>query len=207
MAIEVGFPDSAVVEEGDTVMPFARALNGRGDSVAATVYWSAIDTALVAVLDSATGATLGKKVTTSARLLARVGNLRSNPLSLAVRAQADTIFAPAALRDTVTASTSADSLSDSLKVVVQDLTTTPGTPVGLVARSVAFTITYPIGGSGFTLVPPGTVLTGAGGIAAVRVKLVNRTLPDSVVVTATALRANGQPVPGSGVTFVVEFLP
>ena len=208
MALEVRFVDSAVVEESTTVVPYARALDGRGDSVAATVFWSALDTLIVQVLDSTTGATLGKKPG-SGRLQARVGGLRSNPVSLKVTPQADAIFVPGGGpvgRDTVTASTSADSLSDSLKVQIQD-TTSGITPVNLAGRPVAYLIIYPSGGSGFTLVPQGSVLTGAGGIAFVRVRLVNRMLPDSVVVTATAVRANGQPVPGSAVTFVVEYLP
>lgn len=205
MALEVRFADSAVVEEGDTIIPYARALDGRGDSVATTVYWAALDTLIVQVLDSTTGATLGKRPG-SGRLQARVGSLRSNPVSLTVRAQADTIFAPDAVRGTVTASMSADSLSDSLKVELQDRTS-GATPVNLAGQPVTFQITYPSGGSGFTLIPQGSVLSGAGGIAAVRVRLVDRTLPDSVVVTATAVRANGQPVPGSPVTFVVEYLP
>ena len=207
MAIEVRFPDSAVVEEGDTILPYARALNGRGDSVAATVYWFALDTVIVQVLDSTTGATLGKRPGAQpGRLQARVGSLRSNPVSLTVRPQADTVFAPGARRDTVTASASPDSLSDSLQVQVQDLSS--GTsPANLANRPVAFQITYPSGGAGFTLQPPGLVLSGTGGVAAVRVRLVSRALPDSVVVTATAVRANGQSVPGSAITFVVEFLP
>lgn len=197
-----------MVEEQDTIVPLVRALNGRGDSVAATVYWAALDTVVLRVLDSTTGATLGKRPG-GGQLQARVGSLRSSPLALTVRPQADTIFVPppGTVRDTVTASTSLDSLSDSLKVQLQDLTTTPGTPTNLAGRLVVFQITYPSGGAGFTLVPQDSVLSGTGGIAAVRVKLITRTLPDSVVVTATAVRANGQPVPGSGITFVVEYSP
>lgn len=205
VAIEVRFPDSAVVEEGDTIMPWARPIDGRGDSVAAAVYWATLDTAQLTVLDSASGATLGKK-SGSGRLQARVGNLRSNPVPVAVRVQADTLFAAGPLRDTVVAGTSVDSLSDSLRVQMQDLHS-GSTPAGLANRPVIFTITYPIGGAGFTLVPQDTVLTGSTGIAQVRVRLVNRPLPDSVVVTATAKRANGQPIPGSPITFVVEFTP
>ena len=157
------------------------------------------------MVDSTTGATLGKKPG-SGRLQARVGSLRSNPVTVVVSPDADTLFAAGPLRDTVTASTSADSLSDSLKVRLQDLPT-GGSPVNLAGRLVNFQITYPIGGAGFTLEPQDSLLTGTGGIAAVRVRLLSRTLPDSAVVTASAFRANGQPVPGSVVTFVVEFVP
>jgi acyl-CoA hydrolase len=51
------------------------------------------------------------------------------------------------------------------------------------------------------------VLTATGGLASVQVRLMSRTLPDSAVVEARAMRANGQIVPGSSVTFVVEFQP
>ena len=68
-------------------------------------------------------------------------------------------------------------------------------------------LTYPAGGGAFTLLPGDTVLTAAGGLASVQVRLVNRALPDSAVVEARAVRANGQTVPGSPVTFVVEFQP
>jgi hypothetical protein len=72
---------------------------------------------------------------------------------------------------------------------------------------VVFTLTYPAGAGAFTLLPGDTVLTGTGGLASVQVRLVSRTLPDSAVVEARAVRANGQIVPGSSVTFVVEFQP
>lgn len=202
------FPDSAVVEEGDTIFPWARAIDGRGDSVAATIFWATLDTAIVEVLDSTTGATLGKKANnvTGGRLQVRVGSLRSNPVAVIVRPQADTLFAAGPLRDTVVASTSVDSLSDSLIVQLQDRHS-GSNPVNLSGRPVTFAITYPIGGTEFTLVPQGGLLTNAVGRAAVRVRLVNRALPDSVVITATALRANGQSIPGSPVTFVVEYSP
>lgn len=205
MAIEVRVADSAVVEEGDTITPLARALNGYGDSVAATIVWATLDTASLLVLDTLTGATLGKKPASSARLQARVGALRSAPLVLAVRAQADSLFAPGALRDTVDASASADSLSDSLIVRLQ--ADTGGTQFDLAGRRVVFQIIYPAAPAGFTLLPQDTILTAASGRAAVRARLVNRPLPDSVVVEARALRANGQAVPGSPVTFVVEYVP
>ena len=201
----MGVADSAVVEEGDTIVPRARALNGYGDSVAATIVWATLDTASLLVLDTLTGASLGKRPANAARLQARVGALVSQALVLAVRAQADTLFAPGVLRDTVVASASADSLSDSLIVRLQ--ADTGGTLFDLAGRRVVFQIIYPAPPAGFTLLPQDTILTGASGRAAVQARLVNRPLPDSVVVEARALRANGQTVPGSPVTFVVEYVP
>jgi hypothetical protein len=71
-------PDSGRVALADTFRPRARALNGVGDSVAAEVLWSALDSAVLALLDSTTGEFLAKKLGTG-RIQARVGTLRSNP--------------------------------------------------------------------------------------------------------------------------------
>ena len=68
-------PDSGRMEVGDILHPAARALNGRGDSVAAQIFWSSLDTAIVQVVDSATGATRGKTAGTG-RVQARFGRLR-----------------------------------------------------------------------------------------------------------------------------------
>lgn len=84
VALEIVLPDSGRVVLGGTILPLGRALNGRGDSVAAEIFWSSLDTAIITVSDSATGATFGKAVGTG-RLQARVGALRSNPQSVIVR--------------------------------------------------------------------------------------------------------------------------
>jgi hypothetical protein len=76
-------PDSGHVEVSDTFHPRARALNGVGDSVAADVFWAALDSAVLALLDSTAGEFLAKKVGTG-RIQARVGTLRSNPLPVTV---------------------------------------------------------------------------------------------------------------------------
>lgn len=205
IALEVSLPDSGVVEEGDTIVPNVRALNGVGDSVAADIVWATPDTGNLTVLDSATGATLAVRPP-QGRLQARVGSLRSNLLTVTVRPQADTIFATGAQRDTVAAGTSADSLSAPLTVRLQDLTT-GAAPADLTNRPVLFTLAYPTDAGAFRLEPGDTVLTAAGGVASVRVRLLSRPLPDSAVVDARAVRANGQPVPGSPITFVVEYVP
>lgn len=202
IAIQVGLPDLGVVEEGDTIVPIARALNGNGDSVAADFVWATSDTTTLEILDATTGATLGRQPP-SGRLQASVGSLRSSILTVTVRPQADTLYATGALRRAVAAP---DSLSDGLEVRLEDLTTGT-TPAALANRPVVFTLAYPTGGGAFTLEPGETVLTGTGGLASVQVRLVSRALPDSAVVEARAVRANGQTVPGSSVTFVVEFQP
>ncbi len=186
VALEVFLPDSGRLEVGDTLHPTARALNGRGDSVAAQIFWTSLDTAIVSVVDSATGATRGKAVGPG-RLQARFGGLRSNPQTLTVLVRLDSASAAG---DTIIVS--ADSLSDSLAVI----------------RSVVYERTiYPIGATNVTLVPLGTAQTNASGIAARQLRLDPGPLPDSIVVTAAVRRPNGTDVPGSPVRFVVEFQP
>jgi hypothetical protein len=204
VALEVSLPFGGNLELGDTLVPSARALDGRGDSVAAIIYWTSLDTAHVTVLDSTTGATLGKTVGAGA-IQARVGNLRSNPIAITVLAAADTIFATGPTRDSVSISAKVDSLSDTLSVEVAD--TNGGATTGLSGRKVAFQITYPSDTTAFTLLPGDTVLTNANGIAPLRIKLKNRALPDSVVVSATARHVRGAAIPGSPITFTVIFAP
>lgn len=198
VAIEVILPDSGRVEVTDSYLPRARALNGSGDSVAAPVFWSSLDPAFLEVLDSATGMSLAKQVG-SGRLQARVEALRSNPQTVTVLTRVDTLFANETSRDTVVAP---DSTSDSLAVKA---TATGGEASG--RRVVYVATTYPAGVSTVTFVPKDTVFTSSVGVASVQIKFVAGTLPDSVVVTATMRRPDGTPIPGSPVTFVVEFLP
>jgi len=202
VAIEVSLPYGGNVELGDTIVPSGRALDGRGDSVAAIIYWKSLDTAHVTVLDSTTGATLAKANGAGA-IQARAGNLHSNPIAITVLASADTVFATTPLRDSV--SVGVDSLSDTLGVEVAD--TNGGITTALSGRKVAFQITYPADTTAFTLLPGDTVLTGFNGIAALRVKLKNRTLPDSIVLSATARHLRGATIPGSPITFTVKFAP
>jgi hypothetical protein len=172
-------------------------LNGRGDSTAATFVWSALDTTLQ-VVDSATGATVGHAVG-SGRLLVRAGSLRSAPVTIAVLGRLDSIAAAGRTRDTVTVSTP-DSLSDSLQVHAFG-------PAGSTSGAkIALSVAFPPGAAGLTLVPGDTLRTSATGFAVFQVRLAGAR-PDSAVVTASARHADGTPVAGSPVTFVVEFLP
>ncbi|HEY6853024.1 MAG TPA: hypothetical protein VI139_02155 [Gemmatimonadales bacterium] len=204
VAVEVSLPYGGNVELADTIFPSSRALDGRGDSVAAIIYWKSLDTAHVTVLDSTTGATLGKAVG-AGQIQARVGNLRSNPVAITVVAAPDTLYATVATRDSLSISAKGDSLSDTLRVAVAD--TNGGTLTGISGRKVGFQITYPTDPAAFTLLPGDTVLTGAGGIATLFVKLKNRTLPDSVVLTAAAQHIRGAAIAGSPITFTVIFAP
>jgi hypothetical protein len=194
------FPDSGRLEVGDTLRPGARALNGRGDSVAAQIFWSSLDTGIVAVVDSGTGVTFAKAAGTG-RLQARFGSLRSNPQNVFVFVRLTSATAEGPIRDTVTVSTP-DSLSDSLVVKVWAGTS------GAASRTVVYTMAiYPTSDSTVTLIPKGPVQTDANGLAFARLRLDSLPHPDSVVVTAAVRRPNGTDVPGSPVRFVVEFQP
>jgi hypothetical protein len=182
---------------GDTLHPRARVLNGRGDSTAAAIVWSSLDTTLQ-VVDSITGAMVGHSPG-NGRLVARSGTLRSNPVSITVRPPPDSIASSGALRDTVVVSTP-DSLSDSLQIRAI------GPPGSTTSVKIALSIDFPPGAVGLTLVPGDTVRTNGTGLAVFQVRLTG-VRPDSAVVSASARRADGTLVAGSPITFVVEFLP
>jgi hypothetical protein len=195
IAIEVFVPDSGRVEVQDTLRPRARALNGRGDSTAAQIVWATLDTTLL--VDSLDGTTVGQFVG-NGRIQARVGNLRSSPVTITVLAPLDSILRVGP--DTLTVA-APDSLSDSMKIQAF-------APAGSAAgRRVVLGIIFPAGAAGLTLVPGDTVRTNSTGLAVFQVRASGVARPDTVVVTAAAQRAGGTPVPGSPITFVVEFVP
>jgi len=200
VAIDIVLPDSGRVEVTDTFRPRARALNGIGDSVQAELSWASLDTAVLAVLDSTTGVSISKTIG-SARLEARTGNLFSNPQTVSVIPKLDSIGVLGAARHTVFAP---DSLSDSLRVQAYAL----GGAIPANRRVVFTKTTFPASDSLVTLPSKDTVYTNPStGVAAVRVRLHNGPVPDSVVVTATMQHVNRTPVQGSPLTFVVEFRP
>jgi hypothetical protein len=217
VAISVAVPDS--VEEFDTLRPHGKGLNSRGDSIGATVLWATLDTALLTVVNETTGVMVARQPSaTPARIQARVGNFRSNPITIRVLAAADTLFAVGRTVDTVrmSATTPPDSLSDSLHVELADTVTGTATPVPLAGRPVAYAIAYPVAPGPVTLVTTDTartlalqasVPTSPAGLAVVKVRLIGGPPPDSIVVRATARRASGASVRGSPATFVVRFVP
>ena len=207
VAVEIVLPDSGRVELTDTFRPSGRALNGFGDSVAAPLFWSSLDTAIIAVLDSTTGVTLPESVGVG-RLQVRTGRLFSNPQSVNVLARPDSILATGATRDTVKLTPDSTEVLDSISAPLQvEVFAFGGVAVG---RPVMFAATtFPASGPVVTLVPRDTVLTTRGvstALATVRLRLRPGPRPDSVVVTATMQRLHGTIVPGNP-TFVVEFGP
>lgn len=196
VAIEIVLPDSGRVELTDTFLPSGRALNGLGDSVAADLRWASLDTAIIEVLDSTTGLSLPKALG-SGRLQARAGNLISNPQNVTVVARLDSVVRVGARSDTLV-----DSLSSPLQVQAYATGAIPNN-----RRVVYAATTYPASGPVVTFVPNDSVTTNPSGIASAQLRLLPGSIPDSVVVTVTMKRPNGTPIPGSGLTFVVEYGP
>jgi len=192
IAIDVSLKDS-VIDIGDTTRPSGFAINGRGDSTAATLVWSALDTT-IRVVDSSTGATIGVSPGPG-RLIARVGALRSNATVVNVLGTLDSIVAVTDTVDTVAVST--DTVSDSLLVKAFS--------GGLASaqRKIVLAVAFPPGGTGFTLVPGDTVVTRLDGTARFFVHLTGAR-PDSAVVTASAMY-RGTPVAHSPIHFTVFF--
>jgi len=187
-------PDS-VIDIGDTTHPKGAAINGRGDSTPATLVWTALDTT-IRVVDSLSGAAVGVSPGPG-RLVARVGALRSNPAVVNVLGTLDSIVAFGPTVDTVTVS-KPDSLSDSLTIEAFS------GGIASAHRRIALSVDFPPGGTGITLVPGDTIVTGPLGTKSFQVQLTG-VRPDSAVITASATY-HGAAVPGSP-HFVVVFLP
>src|SRR5204863_292656 len=143
-----------------------------------------------------------------------------HPLAIRTLTAADTAFPAGPTLDTVdiAGTTALDSLSDSLKIEIAD-TITAGAGgdsiVPLAGRPVIYTIVHPALAGPVTLVTLDTThalatidtaASNISGVAFVKLRLLAPdTIPDSVVVVASAQRANHAVVPGSPDTFVVRF--
>ena len=90
VALEVLAPDSPSLIVGHSLTLHARALDLRGDSVAAEIYWRTPDTALVS-LDSVRGVIIARSKVGTARIQARVGTLLSNIVLITLRDVASTL--------------------------------------------------------------------------------------------------------------------
>jgi len=158
--------------------------------------WTALDTT-IQVVDSLSGAAVGVSPGPG-RLVASLGALRSNPAVVNVLGTLDSIVAVGRTLDTVTVS-KPDSLSDSLTIEAFS------GGIASAHRRIGLSIDFPPGGTGITLVPGDTIVTGPQGIAAFFVQLTG-VRPDSAVISATATY-QGVPVTGSPTRYVVVFQP
>ena len=196
---------SGQVEVGDTAVFGARALNQKGDSVAATFIWQTADTATV-FLDSITGRVAGK-VPGTARVQARTGSLFSDLVTVTVVPAADTlVIVPPDSARLAPADTS------SAPLVSEIDTTNPTGPLAgrrIIYEIVQFfpaTDTVSLNGGLLSL----GVTTGASGQPASTVyvrALPGQDRPDSVFVEIRSYRPSGALIPGSGQHFIVRFDP
>ncbi len=206
------FTQSLQVQEFDTVPIGVRVLDRAGDSLPGIAVrlisfnpdTLAVDTVHFALI----GVTPGQ-----GRVIALAGDLQSSPLTVSVVRAPDSLALAGLALDTVLAT---DSLSAPLTVQLLDLRTDTTHATGLTGYPVTFTIVSPtfpslaaatvtLGNDSLTAV----VLTATGTVQGSASVVVRRNAPppqpDSVVVQASATRANGTVVRGSPIQFVVRF--
>ncbi|HWA16929.1 MAG TPA: hypothetical protein VG817_10875 [Gemmatimonadales bacterium] len=203
VALEVLLPNPAVVEPGDTVQLRARALNANGDSVAASIVWLSPDNTIS--VDSS-GRLSTDATTGTGRVQAKVGGLRSNLETFAIRRRSDTLALTDPLAVTVP---STDSASASL--VARVLSITPDTQ-GIGGTAIVYQVVDSTALRNVVHFAGGTMnlraTTGGDGAPAVGVTLRRQsgaTFPVTVQVQVSATRPSGATVPGSGRTFDVTF--
>ena len=201
------------VEEQDTLVVGVRVRDAAGDTVPGAPVRVVSLTPDTLGVDSARHFGLIGLRAGPGRVIAISGSLQSSPLAVTVQAAADSLVAAGPTVDTVLAG---DSVSAPLVVALLDFHTTRGDTVGLASRPVSFALTLPV----FDSLPAATATLGNDSLSAVVVttfgppagsaSVVARqpgtgSRPDSVVVQASATRANGTTVPGSPVRFVIHF--
>jgi len=216
LAIEIVLPhftSSFTVQEFDTVPIDVRVRNRAGDTIpgaSVQVVSFAPDTLAV---DTQPLALIGVRPG-HARVIASSGGLQSDPLVVTVARAPDSLALPAAGVDTFTVA-STDTASAPLTVDLLDLRTDTTQALGLTGYPVVFAIVSP----SFATAAAATVVLGSdslpaladtvttsGGLASVRVfRHGPPPQPDSVLVQASARRANGAVVRGSPIQFVVRF--
>lgn len=203
VALEVTLPSPSIVEVNETLQLSARALDKNGDSVAATITWTAADTTVT--VDASSGLLTGVAPGTG-RVQASVGSLTSGVLTFSVLAPADTIILAG---DSVL--TVAPEFGASGPLVVRVESFSPAGPVD--GRSVIYALTAPDPAtiSPTVAFPNGqsedTATTGTDGtISGITLsRIAGLTAPDTAIVTVRATRTRGAVVPGSGQRFIVLF--
>ncbi len=219
-AIVVG--DSLRDAAGQVVSLSARAFNSSNDVISsAPIRFYVLDTGVVA-LDSITGRVFGRRPG-QATVIASIGGLQSERITIRVTLRPDTLFGLDSLRRSMPFSLRGATNSGDLRVFLgHDSLTAAGadTSVAVPNYLVRFRIAAPTGDSASVSDTTRVVLaneadrpsvadtTDARGIAARRLRLsaaVN-IVPDSVVVEATAVLPDNSPVAGSPVRFVVRIV-
>ncbi len=85
VALELLVPASLTLPADDSLQLRARALDRHAQEVPAVIRWATADTLTIA-LDSITGMVHPLVTTGSARIQARVGSLRSDPIAITIQA-------------------------------------------------------------------------------------------------------------------------
>ena len=207
------FSAGLTVQEFDTLPIVVRVLNNAGNvitgaSVRVTSFAPdtlAVDTLPLGLVGVRPG---------HSRVVASSGGLQSDPLGVTVVRAPDSLALPPAGADTFTVP-STDSASAPLVVNLLDLRTDTTQALGLTGYPVVFSIVSPAFASLATATAvlrsdtiPRLVdtVTTSGGAASVVVRRYGTPpQPDSVIVQASASRANGAVVRGSPIQFVVRF--
>jgi hypothetical protein len=201
VGLEIQAPSLKTIEVGETLQLTAVALDKDGNPVATTIDWRAPDTTLTV---DGTGAITGAFPGTG-HVQAFAGSLSSELVTFTVIARADTLIQTGDSVITVPAGVTA-----SAPLLVQLQSFSPAGP--LPSRPVVYAVTSPPDVGPHTVELPGavltdTVLTGTdGAVSSVTLNRVNGTSqPATAIVEVRAFRTSGEPVPGSGQRFTVNF--
>ena len=201
VGLEIQAPSLKTIEVGETLQLTAVALDKDGNPVATTIDWQAPDTTLTV---DASGAITGV-FPGIGHVQAFAGSLSSELVTFTVIARADTLILTGDSVITVPAGVTA-----SAPLLVQLQSFSPAGP--LPSRPVIYAVTSPPDVGPHTVELPGavltdTVLTGTdGAVSSVTLNRVNGTSqPATAIVEVRAFRTSGEPVPGSGQRFTVNF--
>jgi hypothetical protein len=202
VGLEIQIPALLTLEVGEQVQLSAHALDADGQTVDATILWSASDAALsVDATGLVTGVAPG-----SGEVQAAVGSLTSERIDFSVLAPADTIII---VGDSVFVIPIAADPPGTANLMVRLESRAPVGPLG--SRPVIYEITQPVAGAAPVVqlaggVQSDTLLTVADGTAVTALSLVTgQTPPDTAIVEVRANRARGSAVPGSGQRFIILF--
>ena len=210
VVLEVIRPDPASVEVGEALQLQSRALDASGAVVPdAVITWTTGDTTIT--LEGATGLVTGR-FAGPARVQAAEGTLRSQPVTIAVLARADSL---AVQPDTLVVLPT-ETVSPPLvaNVLTRSDTAASGF-IGAEDHTLVATIVQPVFGDpasrtvqftgGVLADTASTDVAGAPAPAFTLSRIEGQTAPDTVLVEFTVTRPSGGPVPGSGGRIAVVF--
>lgn len=209
IAIETRPSVPQTMDRGDTARFRARAVDVNGDSVAANLVWRTPSPDTTLIVDSVAGIITSVFPDVTLRAQAFLGSFASAFDTVRVQARPDTLIQVGPDTQTV-----ATGIQQSLELQVR-LESRDYTPqAGVSNRDVIFEITEPVFADPATRTVElvngavkDTVATASTGVPApaVVVRRVGTTQPDSAIVTVSAFRRRGTPVPGSGQRFIIRF--